>query len=202
LLLGYFALQVLIRTLLSASVDLDESEQVMLSQKFSWGYGSDPPLYVWLQMGFFAVFGRSVFALALFKDLLLLATYGFAYGSTRLLTRNHLCGAAAALSLLFIPHVVWESQRDLTHSVLASASSVAALFCFLRAHESRRAGWYVAFGLCCGVGLQAKYNFGLWAVGLLAAALTLPEFRGTVLSRRMLLGLAVGIALVLPTWFG
>ena len=198
LLLCYFALHVVIRALLSSSVDLDESEQVLLSQKFSWGYGSDPPVYTWLQMGFFAVFGRSVFALALLKNLLLLATYWLIYESARAATRSHLCGAAAALSLAFIPQVVWESQRDLTHTILASACAVGALLCLLRAEKGRGLGWFLGFGICGGLGLLAKYNFAFWLVGVLVAALSLAEFRAKVLNMRMAAALLVCAVVFAP----
>lgn len=198
LLLGYFALHVLIRTCLSSSLDLDEAEQTMLTQKFSWGYGTAPPLYTWIQMLFFAVLGKGVLALALWKNLVLLATYGFVYASARLLTRSHRCGAAAALSLLFMPHVVWESQRDLTHSVLASACTGATLFTLLRAQETKQTRWYLALGLGIGVGMLAKLNFGFWVVGLLLAALSMREFRAAVLTPRMLLALGLSCLLVLP----
>ncbi|MEY2467302.1 MAG: hypothetical protein QOD03_1823, partial [Verrucomicrobiota bacterium] len=108
-LLGYFALQIVLRVLISSSVDLDESDQFVLTQKLSWGYGSQPPLYTWLQFFFFNIFGMSVFSAALLKNLLLFCTYLFTYLNARLITRSHLCGVAAAASLVFIPQIVWES---------------------------------------------------------------------------------------------
>ena len=44
LLAVYFAIQVVSRLCFSSSVDLDESEAVVLAQKFSLGYGQQPPL--------------------------------------------------------------------------------------------------------------------------------------------------------------
>jgi len=131
-LLLYYGLQVLIRTLLSPSADMDESEQLVLSQKLSWGYGSDPPLYTWIQSGFFAVFGQTIFALSLFKNLLLFTTSVFTWLNARLITRSELCAAAATISLFYIPQVAWESQRDLTHSVLSATFATATLYIFLR----------------------------------------------------------------------
>src|SRR5437868_3512212 len=46
----YFLLQTLFRTLVSDSAELDESEQLLWAQAWQWGYGSDPPLYTWLQI--------------------------------------------------------------------------------------------------------------------------------------------------------
>jgi 4-amino-4-deoxy-L-arabinose transferase-like glycosyltransferase len=70
----YFLLHVLIRVLLSPSTDLDESEQIVYGQELLLGYGPAPPLYTWLQLPFFAVFGQGVLALSLLKGVLLCFT--------------------------------------------------------------------------------------------------------------------------------
>jgi 4-amino-4-deoxy-L-arabinose transferase-like glycosyltransferase len=198
LLAVYFIGQVIIRTLTSPSIDLDESEQVLFAQRLSWGYGPDPPLYTWLQMGLFAVFGTGVFALALLKNLLLFGTYVFTYRNARFITGSELCGAAAALSLLFIPTIAWESQRDLTHSVLATTMATASLGCFLRLQGRPGTAWYVLFGLAVGAGLLAKFNFALWLLGLLCAALLEPRLRKAVWDWRMGLALALCVLMVTP----
>jgi lipopolysaccharide core galacturonosyltransferase RgtB len=201
LLAGYFALQVVLRVTFSTSTDLDESEAVMLSQKFSLGYGSDPPLYVWIQMVFFKALGTSVFALSVFKNLLLLSTYLLTFATARLVTRNPAAAVAAALSVFYLPSISWESQRDLTHSVLSATLSVATLYCFLKLHQTRRLKWYLAFGLAAGFGCISKYNYALWLVGLLVSGFLLREFRPAVLNRHLLLAAAVALAIFLPNAF-
>jgi len=198
LLAGYFAVQVVLRVTFSTSIDLDESEAVVLSQKFSLGYGSDPPLYVWIQMLFFRIFGISVFALSLLKNLLLLSTYLLTFATARLVTRNPAAAVAAALSVFYLPSISWESQRDLTHSVLSATLSVATLFCFLKLHETRRLKWYLVFGLVAGFGCISKYNYALWLVGLLAAGFLLKEFRPALLNPHLLLSAAITLAIFLP----
>jgi 4-amino-4-deoxy-L-arabinose transferase-like glycosyltransferase len=197
MLLVYFALQVVIRTLISGTVDLDESEQLILTQKFSWGYGSQPPLYTWLQILFFKSFGVSIFALALLKNLLLLSIYLFTYANVRFVTRSHVCGMLAAISLLFIPQVAWESQRDLTHSVLATVLVTATLFIFLRMREN---SWrdYALFGLCAGLGILSKYNYVAFFFGLILSALTLHRFRALIWNKRIVLSLVICLAVLLP----
>jgi 4-amino-4-deoxy-L-arabinose transferase-like glycosyltransferase len=197
LLLIYFALQTVVRTLISGTVDLDESEQLILTQKFAFGYGSQPPLYTWLQMLFFKTFGVSVFALALLKNLILLGIYIFTYLNVRLITRRHVCGMLGAVSLLFLPQVAWESQRDLTHSVLASAMVAATLFVVLRLREN---SWrdYALFGFCAGLGLLSKYNYAAFLFGLVLSALTIPRFRPLILNRRIALSFAVCVAVLWP----
>ena len=198
LLLAYFTLHVVIRTLTSSSADYDEADQVMLAQKASWGYGSQPPLYTWLQIGFFNTFGISIFSLALLKNLLLAGTYLLTYWTAKLVTRSQVCGLAAALSLLFLPQIAWESPRDLTHSVLAATLAAATLLIFLRTHESRRTIWYLSLGFCVGLGCISKYNYLFWPLALVVAALSIPELRRTVLDKRMLVALAICVLVFLP----
>ncbi len=193
----YFGLHVAIRTLISGTADLDESEQLVLTQKFACGYGWQPPLYTWLQIFFFKTFGVSIFSLALLKNLLLLSIYLFTYFNVRFVTRSSLCGILGATSLLFIPQVAWESQRDLTHSVLASAIVTATLFVFLRLRKNAWGG-YVALGTCMGLGLLSKYNYAAFFSGLALAAVTLSEFRPRILNKKILLSLAICFVILLP----
>ncbi len=198
LLAAYFALQVVIRTLLSNSADLDEAEQVLLAQRLAWGYGSQPPLYTWIQIAFFSAFGTSIFSLSLFKNLLLFCIYVFTYSSARRMTRSHLAGAAAAISLLCLPEVAWESQRDLTHSVIASTLAMATLWCLVCLSLSRKTRWFALLGACAGLGLVSKYNYAFWLLGLVLAACSLRELRRLFLDRRMLLALIVATPVFLP----
>ena len=197
-LLCYFGIHVIIRTFLSSSVDLDESEQVLFAQRLRWGYGPQPPLYSWLQIGFFSLFGQLIFSLALLKNLLLVCTYCLTYTNARLVTRSHAAGVAAAVSLLFIPQVVWESQRDLTHSVLSATLSAAACYCLLRVLATRRAGWYLLLGICAGLGLLSKLNFGLWIGALILASFSVRELRPAVVDKRILLTAAMCVLAFLP----
>jgi len=197
-LLACYGLHVAIRVALSPSADLDESEQLLLSQTLGWGYGPQPPLYTWIQAAVFSINGPSIAGLALFKNLLLLGTALVIYWTGRLMTGRHDYGLAAAFSLFFLPQFCWESQRDLTHSVLASGVSAATLLCWWQTHKTGRLGWYVALGLCAGLGLLSKYNFALLFVSLFIATLSLRETRAMVLDRRMLLSLAIMSVLITP----
>src|SRR5262249_8997649 len=99
----------------------------------------------------------------------------------------------------FIPQIAWDSQRDLTHSVLASTLTMATLFAFFRLGARRTTLAYVAFGLCAGLGMLAKFNYLLFFFGLLLAALSLRQFRAVVLDRKMLLAVFLILILFTPT---
>jgi len=154
---AYFCLAALGRVLVSPSAELDESEQLVLTQAMQWGYVSQPPLYTWLQGLCFSILGTHVGSLAVLKGILLFGTFVFVYGLVKAATSALRPAVVASLSLFFIPQILWESQRDLTHSVLATMVAAATLFVFLRLVQRRRPADYGWFGLCAGLGMLSKY---------------------------------------------
>ena len=58
---------VAVRVAVSPALKWDEAEQMLWSQQLALGYGSQPPLYTWLQCGVNWLVGPSVLALALLK---------------------------------------------------------------------------------------------------------------------------------------
>ena len=81
--------------------------------------------------------GNGVVALALFKNSLLLASLVFTYLAVREIVDDERVALVAMFSMLLFPQITWESQRDLTHSVLATALAAATFFVALR--DARRA---------------------------------------------------------------
>ena len=144
---AYFAIQIIIRLLTSSIVVLDESEQIMLSQYFSLGYNEQPPLYTWLQMGVFKVFGISVFGLSLLKNILLCLTYLYMYKLGLLLLNDKLKASLGALSLMLIPQLVWDAQVDQTHTVLLTTATTLTLYYFFKiAIENASVSNFILFG--------------------------------------------------------
>jgi 4-amino-4-deoxy-L-arabinose transferase-like glycosyltransferase len=199
----YFGLHVLIRVSMSDSLELDEAEQAFLTQWILLGYGSKPPLYTWLQRGFNAVFGLDVLSLSLLKNTLLFATYAFVFESGRILLKKDLPAALAAASLILLPQIGWESQRDLTHSVLVTALGAAAVYACLALVRSPRTSRYIAAGAVFGLGMMAKYNFALLAAALLAVLALHKPSRQVLKDRRALWIPALLVLLAAPYygWF-
>ena len=197
---AYFLLAALGRVLVSDSTELDEAEQLVLTQSLQWGYVSQPPLYTWLQSLCFGVLGTRVAALAALKGSLLLGSCFFVYHSARAAAGSVLPALAATVSLCFIPQFLWESQRDLTHSVLVTMVAAATLWVFLRLLRSRRPADYLWFGLCAGLGMLSKYNYAFFLVALLGAALSLASSRRVVWNEWMLASLGIFCAITLPHW--
>ena len=81
---AYFALQVILRLLAVSSLGLDDAEMVVITQALQPGYGSQPPLYNWLQVAFFAVFGFGAPAIVILHFVLLCAVYVLVFLSARI----------------------------------------------------------------------------------------------------------------------
>jgi 4-amino-4-deoxy-L-arabinose transferase-like glycosyltransferase len=189
ILAAYTLLHIGIRLLAPGAVEHDEAEQLLLTQSLSLGYGKHPPLYTWLQYGVFHIVGVSVLGLTVLKHACLLAVYIGTYRATRSAHGERRTAVLTALSLWLIAAVVWEAERDLTHSILAAALAIAAVQLLVTLLDRPTAWRYAAFGGVLGLGFLAKYNFALFTVALLAAALSLPALRSILLDRRA--GLAV-----------
>lgn len=192
-LLVYFTAHIIFRVLVSSSLEQDEAEQVLFSQWLRGTYRSTPPLYTWLQMLFFRVFGTNLFSLSLLKNGLLFATYTFVFLSARILLGGTRQALLASLSLLLIPQISWESQRDLTHSVLATTFSAATLFTVLALLESAKLKSYLGLGLAVGLGMLTKYNYALFLSAVLLSLLSYQRGRSLLFSRKFLLTLVIAL---------
>ncbi len=188
---SYLLVQAFIRVLISDSAELDESHQLLCVQEWRWGYGSDPPLYTWLQRLTFGLFGAGIPGLALLKNALLFGAFLFTYLAARDISRDERISVVAMLSLFLFPQISWESQRDLTHSVLATTLAAATFSVAVKVCRSRTPLPYALLGLCAGLGTLSKYSYCLFALALAGSALTIPKFRRVVLGKWTLLSVAV-----------
>lgn len=194
----YFALRVIVRPLLSDTPEIDEGEQLLQSQSWQWGYGPQPPLYSWLQMLLFDVFGRNIFALALLKNLLLFATCALACAAGRTLSGSRRTGVAALLLLCFVPQFIWYSQNDLTHSVLAQFCTAALLLVILRLLRQKSTAGYLLVGVIMAAGVLSKYNFLVLLLAVLGALLSWPAGRRLLCDWRTGLSIFIPLLLVAP----
>lgn len=196
--LGYFLVQTLLRVLYAPSVGLDEAEILVTSQYATWGQGSQPPLYNWLQIAAFHLFGTNLFALAIVKNALLAVSFLSLFLCGRLCFQDDGKAAAAALCLFIEPQIGWESQRALTHSVVAIAMVAVTCLALLRVLRSGKMLDYALLGLCVGLGGMSKYNYFIALAAMLAAALSVRALRQRILSLRIAVSAAVAGLVLLP----
>ena len=195
---GYFLLNMVVRLCLPTSLELDEAQQALLSQWFAAGYDTQPPFYNWVQYAVVSLFGPSVFALTLLKNLMLCLAY-VAYGLTaRLLLKDRDLAIIATLGLLTIPQVAFEAQRDLSHTVAVIFAAALFLYGFFRTLVAPNALSYLLTGAAIGIGLISKYNFAILPAAALLAVLPEKDMRSRLFDWRLLLTAVVALAIVLP----
>lgn len=195
---AYLLAQALIRLAAPHGVELDEAEQLLLGQWLQGGYSAQPPLYTWLQILAFRLLQTDVAALALLRALLLLAFFGLFLLGARLELRDDRLASLAALSLLFLSQVVWELQRESTHSLLVVTLAAAQFYSLQRLLNGPTLAGYVIAGLIAGLGMLAKYNYGVFLIAAGAALLTRPAGRALILDRRMPLTVLAALLVMSP----
>ncbi len=166
----YFAAQAALRISLGGALEVDEAEMLVLAQDWRWGYGPQLPLYNWLQVGSFAIFGPTTAALAILKNLVLWAAYAGLFIGLRQVASDRRA-MLGTLSLVLLPNVMWEFQRASTHSIALLAAITWTLAAVLAVLNRGRLADYIWLGVALGIGGLAKPNFWLLPLALLLAAL-------------------------------
>ena len=197
---GYFTLHIVLRVLISDSLDFDEAEQALLGQWLLAGYTEQPPLYTWVQYGLFQLFGKNVFAVSLLKNSLLFLTYVFVFFTSKEILKDTRAAILATCSLLLIPQIGWESQRDMTHTTLAVCAAAASLWQALRLVKKQDLINYTIWGLFLSIGILGKANFALFMATLVLTLTTFPIGRKVIFSPKILTTILI-IAAVTGSYF-
>lgn len=198
LLAGYFLLEFAVRLTMPYGLRFDESQQALFSQWLTLGYDSQPPLYNWIQTLTVSAFGLSLAAISIVKNVILFLVYVSYYRLAREILSDKLFAAIATLSLLTIPQLFWEAQRDLTHTVMQLLTINLFLYGIARTLKAPSAGAYIFTGIALGLGMLSKYNFVLLAAAAIVAVLMRPQGRARVFDKRLLLTLLFAALIFLP----
>ncbi|MBT8446626.1 MAG: glycosyltransferase family 39 protein, partial [Gammaproteobacteria bacterium] len=192
--------KVLMRVQLSPALAWDESEAALQAQYLLLGYGSQPPLYMWMQYAMFRVLGESVLAIALLKGLLILCVYYGAYAAARAIGADRAQAVWSSLALLLVPLFAFEAHRDLSHTVAATAFATLTVMFALRLAFAAQARTldYAGLGLAIGLSLLSKYNLVPVVIALVVAALGARKTRARLLDRRTALAIGIAVLVVLP----
>jgi hypothetical protein len=195
---GWFLLNALSPLLFSRTAETDQAAELVRSQLWQWGYGSQPPLYTWVAKLVLLVSGPALWPLLLLKAAILSGLAAALLLIGRQLQFSRAQQWINVVGLTLIPQFAWESQRDLTHSVLATLLAALTLLQLLRLQGRPSTGNYVPAGVVSAGGILSKYTFGVFLLGSLVAGLSLPSFRSRLLHPKILIALVVFAALVLP----
>lgn len=177
LLLTYVAAVALAQMLVSPTVEQDQAEQLVLAQRLAWNYTNQPPLYTWLVWALTQLTGHAVVALWAIKICLLCLLVAACDGTARELGLSAAQRRVAAAGLALLPAVIWEAQRDLTHSLLAAVTLACVMWSLLRGLH--RPAWWrdVLTGLLAGAAMLSKHNALVLLLALPAALCLVPEMR-------------------------
>lgn len=203
LLAVYFAANVIVRLNQPASLEYDEAHQLYLSQWLFPGIDSQPPFYNWLQYGVVHLFGSSLASLSALKNIMLFCCYLVLALTAARLLKDKALAAVATLGLLTIPTISYETQRDLTHTVAALFAACLFFYFFVRTLEQPNVWNYAITGVAAGIGAISKYNFILFPVVAMLAALSDREFRRRLLDPRIFVSVLLAGIVVAPhaSWF-
>lgn len=195
----YFAVQVLVRVLTGGALGLDEAQIMRHGQYLSWGYGAQPPLYAWLQFLVLQLTGNTIVGLSLLKNAFLFASVSLWFQ----LFRREVGVAKAGLlasAFVLVPQFSWESQRALTHSVLAGTVTSVYYFWFwtmLRKGNLQKSH-YGVLGAIIGAGILAKSTFLIVPFATFLATATMPSLRSKLSKSGLGLSALTAVVVVFP----
>ncbi|QND49973.1 hypothetical protein HB780_31395 [Rhizobium lusitanum] len=198
LLAGYFLLEFAVRLVMPHGMRYDESQQALFSQWLTLGYDSQPPLYNWVQALVVSIFGLSLTTISIVKNVVLFLVYFSYYKLAKEVLSDKVFAAIATLSLLTMPQLFWEAQRDLTHTVTQLLAINLFLYGTIRTLKAPSTGSYVLTGVALGIGMLSKYNFALLAAAATVAVLMHPQGRARIFDKRFLLTLLIAALTFLP----
>lgn len=195
LMAAYYLLVGFVSSALFTGASIDTAEQMMFTQDWALRYDdANPPLFTWLVKIAELVLGSGVAAVALVKFSCLWATHAFLFALGRTLRLDPGLTVLIGLSPLTLYYLAWDSTYTYSHSLLMTAACCASVWATARILE--RPGWarFAILGAIFCVGLLAKYNFGVFALGLLITIAIDPRVRRRQVWQRI----AVSLALALP----
>jgi len=195
-LLGHFVL----RLILSPTLGLDDAEQILFAQHWAFGYRfRQPPLFTWLLLPVIELVGPGVLAISIVRYALLGVTYVFLYLTARLCLHDQRMAGLSVLSFALIYVFAYYAHHDLTHTTALGA--MIALTFYVTASLARNPTWtaYLIAGAVLGLGMLAKWNFALLAIGLLVTCLLMRDVHHLVFNKKILGTLAVMAVVLTPT---
>ncbi|HXV30706.1 MAG TPA: glycosyltransferase family 39 protein [Sinorhizobium sp.] len=195
---AYFLLCIVLRLVVSDSLEIDEADQAFQSQVLRLGYGAQPPFYNWLQYGLSQLFGASLATMTILKNGLLFLCCLFYGLAARTILADRRLPAMAILGVLSLPTIFLLAQRDLSHTVAALFAVSLFLYGFLRTLTQPSLFSYLLTGIAVGIGLISKYNFVLIPVAAILAILPERDLRARIFDWRVLAAIVVAGAIALP----
>jgi 4-amino-4-deoxy-L-arabinose transferase-like glycosyltransferase len=174
----------------------DEMYYILCGQHLDWGYVDHGPIVALQTRAAIALFGTSLAGIRMFSTLAGAATVFLTGVIAWAIGGSRAAQALAMLGILMAPEFLGLDSFLSMNSFEAVfwMTTVLAILMLLRGAS---AGWWIAFGIAGGLGVENKPSMVVFLISLLVALLLTPE-RRIVFSRAAIVGVAIIIALALP----
>jgi len=195
----YTVAHLLIRLFFSSTLQLDDAEQIRLSQELLLGYPiPQPPMYSWLSWAMFQIVGAGLFALTLLKYTLITLTFWITWLVSGQLFQHLQTRYIATFSYLLMPSFAWHMHQGFTHTILLGFGIVLSLHALLSLKDNPSTKNYIYLGLAFGIGLMGKYSFLLFMLPIFVSALSIDSYRKILLNSKIFLAIGVFALMIGP----
>ena len=200
LIAAYLLIHLGVRLWMGSTLGIDDAEQALFAQHWLLNYRfRAPPLFTWMLVVVSEFLGPGVLAISLIRYALLALLAASTYLTARRLIRDERLAALATFSFVLIYVFGFYSHNDLTHTTVLATFIAASWYVFVRLCETPSLRWYLALGVCFGLGTLGKWNFAVFALALPLACLLRRDYRGLLLTWKVVPAALVAAVLVLPS---
>lgn len=187
-----------LRLCLSRFMEIDEA-QFVGSVEFAWIYGnSHPPLYNWLVRIALELTGWNWVLAVAFVRLALLGLYHWLSFDTARRLGGDRAGVLALAASAFLPQIVWMSIQTTAHTILVLTASIGIIHALALLRSGRGNIVFVWLGIWASIGALAKYNFFIFLISFLIAAILTPTIRRQLFRRPLWISVAIFVAAFAP----
>ncbi|HEY3929126.1 MAG TPA: glycosyltransferase family 39 protein [Candidatus Koribacter sp.] len=177
---------------------IDEFYYYGCSEHLRWGYYDHPPLVAGLMWIATHLFGGSLLGIRVIPSLLGGLLVWVAALTARELGGGRFAQVLTGICVLAAPAYMLTFHFFSMNAVEPVLWTLCVLFAAfaIRREQSR---WWVAFGLCCGVGMENKYSIAFLIAGILLGLL-LTSARRTLLNLYFWIGMLLALLIFLPNY--
>jgi 4-amino-4-deoxy-L-arabinose transferase-like glycosyltransferase len=175
----------------------DEAYYWLWSRHLAAGYYDHPPAIAYLIRAGTMLFGQSAFGVRAVGILLSFITSWFVWRLGAILSGEEKIGAQACLFFNLTLMATVESLAA-TPDAPALVCAAAFFFCLAKVAETEDGRWWLAAGICAGLGLLSKYTGLFLGVGALVWLIASPPMRRWFLSPWPYFGAVLALALFAP----
>jgi 4-amino-4-deoxy-L-arabinose transferase-like glycosyltransferase len=175
----------------------DEAYYWLWSRHLAAGYYDHPPAIAFLIRAGTFVFGQTSFGVRAGGILLSFVASALVWRTGAILSGDEKTGARACLFFNLTAMATVETLSA-TPDAPALVCAAAFFFCLAKIAETADGRWWLAAGLCAGLGLLSKYTALFLGVGALAWLIASPPMRRWLISPWPYLGGVVAAAIFAP----